>query len=57
MAIEGDATIADRNFDEGGSDLAIEAIAVHPKVAWRVSVPQESGLDHDVAPDQLAASS
>jgi hypothetical protein len=42
-AIEGDALDADPDFRQCGSDLAIEAIAVHPEVGGGVAEAQEAG--------------
>jgi hypothetical protein len=43
--IEGDAAIADRDFDEERPDLRVEPVAVHAEVCRRVAVADEAGED------------
>lgn len=45
-AIEGNALRADRDGDQTDTDIAIEAVLVHPEIRWRVAKPDEAGNDN-----------
>jgi uncharacterized membrane protein len=47
--IEGDALLANRNFDEAWTYLRIEAVFVHSEVARRVSKADEAGQNHGLS--------
>ena len=44
--IEGDALLANRDFDEAWTYLRIEAVFVHAEIARRVSKADKAGQNH-----------
>jgi len=41
--VEGDALLADRNFNEIGAHLPVEAVAVHANIEGRVPESDQAG--------------
>lgn len=41
-SVEGDALLADTDFNQIGADLRVEAVAVHPDVEGRIPQPDQA---------------
>jgi hypothetical protein len=39
--VEGDALLTDGNLDEPGPHFFVETVAVHAKIRWRISKPDQ----------------
>ena len=51
-AVEGNALVADRNFRDAGSNLAVESVAVHAEIGGRVAKTDEAGVTTIYAYDE-----